>query len=140
MLRRLKAKGLDVLSRQENPSGLRVLRCKVSAIGDQLADLPQPSPCPSCRNVMLNFGFRHLFKFPYFDLLSGDQVFSECCHSLHRQTRQFIIWILRHQLSLHGQLQNGLAELGDGGGGVEELVELVAEAVGVGGEFGGVAC
>ena len=37
------------------------------------------------------------------------------------------------------QVYNIFAELRDGGGGVEELVEVVAEAVGVGGEFGGVA-
>jgi hypothetical protein len=35
-------------------------------------------------------------------------------------------------LALDGELEDGLAELGEGGGGVEEAVEVVAEAVGVG--------
>jgi len=34
-------------------------------------------------------------------------------------------------LSLHGELEDGLAELGNCGGGVEEADEVVAESVGV---------
>ena len=38
-------------------------------------------------------------------------------------------------MALDGELEDGLAELGEGGGGVEEAVEVVAEAVGVRGEL-----
>ena len=40
-------------------------------------------------------------------------------------------------MALDGELEDGLAELGESGGGVEEAVEVVAEAVGVRGELGG---
>ena len=41
---------------------------------------------------------------------------------------RFIFWILRNEAALDGELEDGLAELGDGVGGVVEEVEMIAHA------------
>lgn len=46
---------------------------------------------------------------------------------------------LGDELALDGELEDGLAELGEGGGGVAEAVEVIAETAGGCGELGGQA-
>ena len=60
---------------------------------------------------------------------------------LQQRPRRLIVWILWDEFALYGQLEDGLAQVGDGAGvGIEE-VEVIAEDLGgvlEGGGVGGV--